>query len=66
VLLFGSFLAFAVVDRISVMQRPSPGPLGSAKGDALHDILVMSGGLALYTLMLFWGHAKLTGVPLLP
>jgi uncharacterized membrane protein len=65
-LLFGSFLAFAVYDRISVMSRPSPGPLGTAKGGALQDILVIAAGLALYALMLLWGHAKLTGVPLLP
>jgi uncharacterized membrane protein len=65
-LLFGSFLAFAVIDRISVTARPSPGPLGGAKGGALHDIAVMTAGLALYLLILFWGHARLTGVPLLP
>lgn len=66
VLLFGSFLAFAVYDRVSVASRPSPGPLGNATGGSLHDILVLSGGLGLYMLMLFWGHAKLTGVALLP
>jgi uncharacterized membrane protein len=65
-LLFGSFLAFAVIDRMSVMTRPSPGPLGAAKGGALHDMAVIALGLALYLLILFWGHAKLTGVPLLP
>lgn len=65
-LLFGSFLAFAVIDRISVMTRASPGPLGGAKGGTLHDIAVISAGLALYLLILFWGHARLTGVPLLP
>jgi hypothetical protein len=27
---------------------------------------VIALGLALYLLVLFWGHAKLTGVPLLP
>jgi uncharacterized membrane protein len=64
--LFGSFLAFAVIDRISVMGRASPGPLGTAKGGALHDIAVIAAGLALYLLILFWGHARLTGVPLLP
>jgi uncharacterized membrane protein len=64
--LFGSFLAFAVIDRISVMRRASPGPLGAAKGGALHDIAVIAAGLALYLLILFWGHARLTGVPLLP
>jgi uncharacterized membrane protein len=66
VLLFGSLLGYAVYDRISVVGRPSPGPLGNAKGGAIHDILVIVAGMALYTLMLFWGHAKLTGVPLLP
>ena len=65
-LLFGSFLAFAVIDRISVMARPSPGPLGDAKGGALHDMAVIAAGLALYLIILFWGHARLTGVPLLP
>jgi uncharacterized membrane protein len=65
-LLFGSFLAFAVIDRMSVMTRASPGPLGGAKGGASHDMAVIALGLALYLLILFWGHAKLTGVPLLP
>jgi len=65
-LLFGSFLAYAVIDRISVMARPSPGPLGDAKGGALHDMAVIAAGLALYLIILFWGHARLTGVPLLP
>ena len=66
VLLFGSLLGYAVYDRISVIDRASPGPLGTAEGGAIHDILVIAGGLAVYSLMLFWGHAKLTGVALLP
>jgi uncharacterized membrane protein len=66
VLLFGSMLGFAVYDRISVIGRGAPGPLGPAEGGAMHDILALTAGLALYTLILFWGHAKLTGVALLP
>jgi uncharacterized membrane protein len=66
ILLFGSFLAYAVFDRISVMTRASPGPLGDAKGGTLQDVLAIVGGLALYALLLFWGHARLTGVALLP
>ena len=66
VLLFGSLLGYAVYDRISVIGRVSPGPLGSAEGGAIHDIVVIAVGLALYSLLLFWGHAKLTGVALLP
>jgi uncharacterized membrane protein len=66
VLLFGSFLGYAIYDRISVVDRASPGPLGAARGRGINDVLVIVGGLALYALILFWGHAKLTGVPLLP
>jgi len=65
-LLFGSFLAFAVYDQISVMTREAPGPLGSARGGSPQDMIVIAAGLALYALLLFWGHAKLTGVALLP
>jgi uncharacterized membrane protein len=65
VLLFGSFLAYAVYDRISVKQRGAAGPLGTAQGGPAHDAIVVVGGLALYALLLVWGHGKLTGVPLL-
>jgi hypothetical protein len=30
------------------------------------DVAAIAGGLVLYALLLFWGHQKLTGVPLLP
>jgi uncharacterized membrane protein len=66
VLLFGSFLAYAIYDRISVNQRSALGPLGTAQGGAVQDAAAIAGGLALYALLLFWGHQKLTGVPLLP
>lgn len=66
ILLFGSLLGYGVYDRISVMGRASPGPLGNARGGAMQDVLAVAGGLALYALMLFWGHARLIGVPLLP
>jgi uncharacterized membrane protein len=65
-LLFGSFLAYAVYDRISVGQRHALGPLGEAKGGLPGDVTAIAGGLVLYALLLFWGHQKLTGVPLLP
>ena len=64
-LLFGSFLAFAGHRSDFRDDRASPGPLGNAMGGAMHDMVVIA-GLALYLLILFWGHAKLTGVPLLP
>ena len=66
VLLFGTFLAYAVYDMISASQRAALGPLGTAQGGAVQDLAAIAGGLALYALLLFWGHQKLTGVPLLP
>jgi len=65
VLLFGSFLAYAVYDMGSATQRAALGPLGTAQGGAVQDVAAIAGGLALYALLLFWGHQKLTGVPLL-
>lgn len=64
IVLFGSFLAFAVYDRISVKRRPAAAPAGPQAG-ALNDVLVVVGGLALYAFMLFWGHGALIGVPLI-
>ena len=65
VMLFGTFLIWAIEDRISVKRRDALGPLGAKTGAAVNDIAVVAGGLLLYSLMLFWGHARLIGVPLL-
>ncbi len=62
-LLFGSFLAYAVYDRISVKRRGALGPLGAKTGGLGADILVVAIGLAAYGLMVLWGHAWLIGVP---
>jgi len=63
--LFGSFLAYAIYDRISLKHRTSLGPLGTRTGGALNDVLVIAVGVALYAAMLLWGHSALIGVPLL-
>ena len=65
-LLFGSFLAYAVYDRISVRRRAAAGPLGESKGGIGNDALVVGVGTGLYLFMLLFGHAWLIGVPLLP
>ena len=66
-LLFGSFLAFAVYDRISVKKRGALGPLGSAQPtSALNDVVVLVLGIALYAALLFGGHTWLIGVSPLP
>ncbi len=59
--LFGAFLAFAVYDRISIKHR-AVGIPASPPG-ALNDVLVVTGGLALFAFMLIWGHGALIGVP---
>lgn len=65
VLLFGSFLLWAVVDRVTVTYRTEP-VAAPVAGSALNDVIAVLGGLALYVLMMVWGHAKLIGVPVLP
>jgi uncharacterized membrane protein len=66
-LMFGSFLAFAVYDRISVKKRGATGPLGDAKPtSALNDILVVVIGVGLYAALLFGGHQWLIGVSPMP
>ena len=57
--LFLSFLAFAVYDRISVKKRAAAGPLGSSTGGIGGDIAVLVVGTALYAFMLLYGHQAL-------
>lgn len=63
IVLFGSFLAYAVYDRISLKHRGNMGA-GGANAPVINDVLVVVLGLGLYAAMLFWGHAWLIGVPL--
>jgi uncharacterized membrane protein len=66
-LLFGSFLAFAVYDRISVKKRGAQGPLGSAApSSAINDVIVVVLGIALYAALLLGGHQWLIGVSPMP
>jgi len=63
VILFGSVLAWAVADRISLKRRlPRENP--AAPAGPWNDVIVVVGGLLLYMLMLQWGHAWLIGMPL--
>jgi len=61
-ILFGSFLAWAVVDRISVKRRAALGPLGAKSGDLKGDLIAIAGGTAVYLFLLLWGHKWLIGV----
>lgn len=63
VVLFGSFLAWAVFDRISVKRRAARGPLGARTGGPIvNDALVIGAGVALYMLLLHGGHKLAFGV----
>ncbi len=64
VLLFGSFLAWAVLDRISLKRRAAR-PVPGAPPRAYNDLVAVLGGLAVYALVLWKGHAWLIGVSLL-
>ena len=61
--LFGSFLAFGVYDRISVKHRAAVGPALVSPGP-FNDVVVVVVGLVLFALMLVWGHGALIGVPI--
>lgn len=60
--LFGSFLAFAVYDRISVKRRGATGPLGAKTGPWFNDVIVLALGTALYLVVLLWAHELIIGV----
>ncbi|ADZ70844.1 NnrU family protein [Polymorphum gilvum] len=63
VLLFGSFLAWAVADRISVKRRGlnGQGPLSERAGR--NETIAIIGGLALYAAFVVKLHEVLIGVP---
>lgn len=61
VLLFGSFLAWAVADRISLKRRTSPPVPGAPPGPA-NDLIALVGGLLLYGAFIGGLHTWLFGV----
>ena len=63
IVLFGSILAWAVADRISLKHR-KPRPVPSAPETRANDIFAIVGGGVLYAVMLNGGHAWLIGMPL--
>lgn len=68
-LLFGSFLAYAVYDRISLKRRPpgsSLGPLGKRTGTLGSDIAVVAIGTLAWLALLLGGHYLIFGVAPLP
>jgi uncharacterized membrane protein len=60
VLLFGGFLAWAVVDRISLKRRTQT--IRTAPPGRFNDLIAVVLGLALYALFIGWAHIRLFGV----
>lgn len=65
VVLFGSFLAWAVADRISVKRRAAAGllrPVQAASPGRANDAIAVAGGLVAYVVFALWLHGFLIGV----
>jgi uncharacterized membrane protein len=66
-LLFGSFLAYAVFDRIRLKRRAATGQIAVPEtGPVRNDVIATVGGLALYVIFLVWLHPLLIGTSPLP
>ncbi len=61
VLLFGSFLAWAVATRISLKRR-TPRPLPGLPASGINDVIVIVLGLGLYLVFAMWLHVRWIGV----
>jgi len=64
VILFGSFLIWAVADRISMKHRTARIIPGAPAGKA-NDVIVVVVGLGLYVAFVLWLHARWIGMPLI-
>ncbi len=63
ILLFGSFLLWAVFDLPSAKRRGAVGPEKQMEGPVRNDIIAIAGGLAIYGIFAIWLHEWLIGVP---
>ncbi len=64
VLLFGSFLAWAVADRISVKRRPAAQTheVPAAPLRPANDAIALVGGIVVYVVFILWAHRWIIGV----
>lgn len=62
VVLFGAFLAWAVLDRISLKRRTPREPMVGAPASPMNDVILVGLGLAAYAGFAFYAHAAWIGV----
>jgi uncharacterized membrane protein len=63
IVLFGSFLAWAVFDRISLKRRADPGAPPIPVGGPGNDLLAVAVGIVAYLALAFAFHPVVIGVP---
>lgn len=65
IILFGSFLAWAVYDRISLKRRPDAGAPAIPVGGVGNDLLAVVVGVIVYLALTFAFHPVVIGVPVI-
>ncbi|WP_398480463.1 NnrU family protein [Tardiphaga sp.] len=63
IILFGSFLAWAVIDRISLKRRPDSGAPPIPVGGVANDAIAVGVGVVAYLALAFAFHPVVIGVP---
>ena len=66
IILFGSILAWAVYDRISLKRRTDAGAPPIPVGGWPRDVAAIIVGTLLYLVLAFWFHPAVLGVPVIP
>ena len=65
IILFGSFLAWAVYDRISLKRRSDPGAPPIPVGGVTNDLIAVAVGVVAYLALAFAFHPVVIGVPVM-
>ncbi len=65
IILFGSFLAWAVFDRISLKRRADPGAPPIPVGGVTNDLIAVAVGIVAYLALAFAFHPVVIGVPVI-
>jgi uncharacterized membrane protein len=63
IILFGSILAWAVFDRITLKRRTDAGAPAIPRGGRRNDIIAVVVGTLLYLALGFWFHPYVIGLP---
>ena len=66
IILFGSFLAYAVIDRIALKKRGDNGPSPVEETSLAGDVLAILIGIGFWLALLLWLHPVLFGVAAMP